>query len=230
MPPADPASRTRAIADKARTIAFRHMVEEAEQVVHIERQLSAPGGAAPDEIAHELEMHDCRGAILRMAQHPVSLEKPIGEEEGELGDSSGQQASRHDTAQVPARRGHRERSGSRCPSAPRVIVSPVLWAAALHARGGRTRLRRHARAHPPDQNNTLKLESLPEAQGLKDCGAVARELWFPAGDPPFRRRSPVSAGRVPATRRLGERSLARWASRRAKPAPGGLSEASLESA
>ncbi len=82
---------TRAIADKARTIRIPvHMVEKLNKVVHIERQLVQRLGREPrpDEIATELEMttEEVR-EILRMAQHPVSLEKPIGEEEeSELGD------------------------------------------------------------------------------------------------------------------------------------------------
>ena len=82
---------TRAIADKARTIRIPvHMVEKLNKVVHIERQLVQRLGREPkpEEIAEELEMttEEVR-EILRMAQHPVSLEKPIGEEEdSELGD------------------------------------------------------------------------------------------------------------------------------------------------
>jgi RNA polymerase primary sigma factor len=82
---------TRAIADKARTIRIPvHMVEKLNKVVHIERQLVQRLGREPkpEEIAEELEMttEEVRD-ILRMAQLPVSLEKPIGEEEeAELGD------------------------------------------------------------------------------------------------------------------------------------------------
>src|SRR5436305_14483390 len=66
------------------------MVEKLNKLVHIERQLVQRLGREPrpDEIAEELEMttEEVR-EILRMAQHPVSLEKPIGEEEdSELGD------------------------------------------------------------------------------------------------------------------------------------------------
>ena len=76
---------TRAIADKARTIRIPvHMVEKLNKVVHIERQLVQRLGREPrpEEIADELEMttEEVR-EILRMAQLPVSLEKPIGEEE-----------------------------------------------------------------------------------------------------------------------------------------------------
>src|SRR5438046_7085739 len=81
---------TRAIADKARTIRIPvHMVEKLNKVVHIERQLVQRLGREPrpDEIATELEMTTAEVRdILRMAQHPVSLEKPVGEEEeSELG-------------------------------------------------------------------------------------------------------------------------------------------------
>ena len=82
---------TRAIADKARTIRIPvHMVEKLNKVVHVERQLVQELGRepTPHEIAAELE---CTARevkdIQRMAQLPVSLEKPIGEEEdSSLGD------------------------------------------------------------------------------------------------------------------------------------------------
>src|SRR5206468_3859556 len=102
---------TRAIADKARTIRIPvHMVEKLNKVVHIERQLVQRLGREPrpDEIATELEMTTAEVRdILRMAQHPVSLEKPIGEEEeSELGDfvEDEQAESPFDTAQVSLRR------------------------------------------------------------------------------------------------------------------------------
>src|SRR5438067_3603835 len=82
---------TRAIADKARTIRIRvHMVEKLNKVVHVERQLVQALGRepTPEEISGELECtpREVRD-ILRIAQQPVSLEKPIGEEEeSELGD------------------------------------------------------------------------------------------------------------------------------------------------
>jgi len=82
---------TRAIADKARTIRIPvHMVEKLNRVTHVERQLVQRLGREPEaaEIAAELKVsvRDVRD-ILRVAQMPVSLEKPIGdEEESELGD------------------------------------------------------------------------------------------------------------------------------------------------
>src|SRR5256884_3728993 len=102
---------TRAIADKARTIRIPvHMVEKLNKVVHIERQLVQRLGREPqpDEIADELEIttEEVRD-ILRMAQLPVSLEKPIGEEEeSSLGDLVPDESaeSPYDTATVQLRR------------------------------------------------------------------------------------------------------------------------------
>ena len=102
---------TRAIADKARTIRIPvHMVEKLNKVVHIERQLVQRLGREPrpDEIAEELEIttEEVR-EILRMAQLPVSLEKPIGEEEeSELGDfvQDDQAESPFDSASLNLRR------------------------------------------------------------------------------------------------------------------------------
>ncbi len=82
---------TRAIADKARTIRIPvHMVEKLNRVGHVERQLVQRLGREPEaaEIAEELRwsVRDVRD-ILRVAQLPVSLEKPVGDEdESELGD------------------------------------------------------------------------------------------------------------------------------------------------
>jgi RNA polymerase primary sigma factor len=82
---------TRAIADKARTIRIPvHMVEKLNRVTHVERQLVQRLGREPEaaEVAAELKVsvREVRD-ILRVAQMPVSLEKPIGDEdESELGD------------------------------------------------------------------------------------------------------------------------------------------------
>src|SRR5947199_2777928 len=76
---------TRAIADKARTIRIPvHMVEKLNKVAHVERQLVQELGRepTPEEIAAQL---DCSARevkdIQRLGQLPISLEKPIGEEE-----------------------------------------------------------------------------------------------------------------------------------------------------
>ena len=152
---------TRAIADKARTIRIPvHMVEKLNKVVHIERQLVQRLGREPrpEEIAEELEMTtDEVREILRMAQHPISLEKPIGEEEdSELGDfvEDDQAESPFDSASLTLRRSDIENALSSLPAAraarDRAPLRPRRLAA-VHARGGRQGVRRHPRADPPDR-------------------------------------------------------------------------------
>ncbi len=171
---------TRAIADKARTIRIPvHMVEKLNKVVHIERHLVQRLGREPrpDEIGEELEIttEEVR-EILRMAQHPVSLEKPIGEEEeSELGDfvSDDQAESPFDTTSLSLRREDIERALHSLPERERLVIElryglsgepPCTLEEVGQAFGvTRERIRQI-------ENNTLKkLESLPEAQGLKDC-------------------------------------------------------------
>lgn len=82
---------TRAIADQARTIRIPvHMVETINKVKKANSQLLHENGRepTPDEIAQYLDMSvDKVREILRVAQEPVSLETPIGEEEdSHLGD------------------------------------------------------------------------------------------------------------------------------------------------
>ncbi len=82
---------TRAIADQARTIRIPvHMVETINKVKKVSSQLLHTNGHEPtaEEIAEEIEMPvDKVREIMRVAQEPVSLETPIGEEEdSHLGD------------------------------------------------------------------------------------------------------------------------------------------------
>ncbi len=82
---------TRAIADQARTIRIPvHMVETINKVIRVSRQLLQELGhdPSPEEIATEMGMPiDKVREILKIAQEPVSLETPIGEEEdSHLGD------------------------------------------------------------------------------------------------------------------------------------------------
>ena len=82
---------TRAIADQARTIRIPvHMVETINKVIRVSRQLLQELGHDPsaEEIAKEMDMPvDKVRDILKIAQEPVSLETPIGEEEdSHLGD------------------------------------------------------------------------------------------------------------------------------------------------
>ncbi|MDD4262738.1 MAG: RNA polymerase sigma factor RpoD [Syntrophaceticus schinkii] len=82
---------TRAIADQARTIRIPvHMVETINKLVRINRQLLQELGRdpTPEEIAVEMDIPPERvREIMKIAQEPVSLETPIGEEEdSHLGD------------------------------------------------------------------------------------------------------------------------------------------------
>ena len=82
---------TRAIADQARTIRIPvHMVETINKLIRVSRQLLQEFGREPkpEEIAAEMDIPEEKvREILKIAQEPVSLETPIGEEEdSHLGD------------------------------------------------------------------------------------------------------------------------------------------------
>ena len=171
---------TRAIADKARTIRIPvHMVEKLNKVVHIERQLVQRLGREPlpEEIAEELDIQtDEVREILRMSQLPISLEKPIGEEEeSELGDfvQDDQAESPFDSASLNLRREDIDRTLDALPTRERKVIEMRFG---LNGDQPRT-LEEVGRAFGVTrerirqiENNTLKkLESLPEAQGLKEC-------------------------------------------------------------
>ncbi len=171
---------TRAIADKARTIRIPvHMVEKLNKVVHIERQLVQRLGREPrpEEIAEELEISVAEvREILRMAQHPISLEKPIGEEEdSELGDFVEDENAEtpDEAASLNLRRTDIEHALSSLPERERRVIelrfgltggTPCTLEEVGKAFGvTRERIRQI-------ENSTLKkLESLPEAQALRDC-------------------------------------------------------------
>ena len=188
---------TRAIADKARTIRIPvHMVEKLNKVVHIERQLVQRLGREPrpEEIAEELEITtDEVREILRMAQLPVSLEKPIGEEEeSSLGDfvPDDSAESPFDTASLSLRREDVEhaldgaaRAGAEGDRAP----LRALRRAALHARGGRAGVRGHARADPADREQHAQEARGPaRSSGAQELhvavsrGRVERRVLDPA--------------------------------------------------
>lgn len=93
---------TRAIADQARTIRIPvHMVETINKLIRVSRQLLQDLGRepTPEEIAKEMNLDEEKvREILKIAQEPVSLETPIGEEEdSHLGDFI-----EDDAAQAPA--------------------------------------------------------------------------------------------------------------------------------
>jgi RNA polymerase primary sigma factor len=170
---------TRAIADKARTIRIPvHMVEKLNKVVHIERQLVQRLGRepTPEEIAEELEIttEEVR-EILRMAQLPVSLEKPIGEEEeSELGDfvQDDQAESPFDSASLNLRREDIDKTLDALPDRERKVIEMRFGLDGDQPRTleevGRAFGVTRERIRQIENNTLKKLESLPEAQGLKE--------------------------------------------------------------
>ncbi|HEX6461036.1 MAG TPA: RNA polymerase sigma factor RpoD [Thermoleophilaceae bacterium] len=171
---------TRAIADKARTIRIPvHMVEKLNKVVHVERQLVQDLGRepTPEEIANELECTSREVKdILRMSQLPVSLEKPIGEEEdSELGDFV-----QDDTAESPfelavenLRRENVRKALDALPAREREVIEMRFGLKGHQARTleevGRAFGVTRERIRQIENNTLKKLENLPEAQRLKDA-------------------------------------------------------------
>ena len=173
---------TRAIADKARTIRIPvHMVEKLNKVVHTERQLVQRLGREPlpEEIAAQVDMTaDEVRDILKMSQMPISLEKPIGEEEdSSFGDFVEDELSPSPfhIATTTLRREDVERALNSLPKRERQVIEMRFG---LNGRKPRT-LEEVGQAFGVTrerirqiENNTLKrLESLPEAQALRDCTA-----------------------------------------------------------
>ena len=171
---------TRAIADKARTIRIPvHMVEKLNKVVHVERQLVQEFGRepSPEEIAIELqwtarEVKD----ILRIAQLPVSLEKPIGEEEdSELGDFVEDAAaeSPFERASENLRRENVQKALDALPQREREVIEMRYGLKGHQARTleevGRAFGVTRERIRQIENNTLKKLECLPEAQRLRDA-------------------------------------------------------------
>jgi RNA polymerase primary sigma factor len=171
---------TRAIADKGRTIRIPvHMVERLNKVIHAERQLIQRLGREPTnaEIAAELECttKEVR-EVMRMAQQPVSLEKPVGEEE----DSALADFVEDDAAESPfeiaseaLRRENVVRVLSALPRREREVIEMRYGIT-----GGRQRtLEEVGRAFNITrervrqiENRTLKkLQTLPDAQQLREA-------------------------------------------------------------
>jgi RNA polymerase primary sigma factor len=170
---------TRAIADKARTIRIPvHMVEKLNNVVQVERQLVQRLGREPtaEEIAEELrctprEVRD----VLRISQLPVSLEKPIGEDDdsalGDFVEDEGA-ASPFESATVIMQRENVWRALAVLPERERQVIEMRYGLT-----GGRPRTLEEVgqafgvtreRIRQIENNTLKKLETLPEAQGLRN--------------------------------------------------------------
>jgi RNA polymerase primary sigma factor len=170
----------RAIADKSRTIRVPvHMVEKLNKVVHAERRLTQSLGREPtaEEVAGELSIavHEVRD-VLDLSRQPVSLDKPVGEEEGsELGDfvEDDETRSPHHRAAESLRRASVHRALRELPDRSREIIEMrygltddrvrTLEEVGLALNLTRERIRQI-------ENNTLrKLATRPEAQALRDA-------------------------------------------------------------
>ena len=169
----------RAVADTARTIRIPvHMFERLNRVTYVQRQLVQFLGREPrpDEIAAELELtsEEVR-QVLRMAQIPISLEKPIGEnEDAKLGDLVEDELaeSPFEVASVSLRCEDIEHALAALPARERRVI---VLRFGLHDDQPRT-LEEVGRTFGVTrerirqiENTTLKtLASLPEAQRLRD--------------------------------------------------------------
>jgi RNA polymerase primary sigma factor len=172
---------TRALADKSRTIRIPvHMVEKLNRVVHVERSLVQSLGREPEphEIGAQLgwTAQDVR-EVLRVSQMPVSLEKPVGDEDdSELGDfvADDQCESPFETASDNLQREDVKRALAVLPRRDREVLEfryglngrqPMTLEQVGDAFGvTRERIRQI-------ENNTLKrLKAMPESQCLRGLG------------------------------------------------------------
>jgi RNA polymerase primary sigma factor len=171
---------TRAIADKGRTIRIPvHMVEKLNKVVHVERQLIQQLGRepTPEEIAAELEttVREVRD-VLRMAQQPISLEKPVGEEDDSaLGDFVEDQTaeSPFEQAAERLRRENLRRALAALPEREREVIEMRFGLTGerpytLEEVGRAFNVTRE-RIRQIENHTLKKLEALPEAQRLRDA-------------------------------------------------------------
>lgn len=170
---------TRAIADKGRTIRIPvHMVEKLNKVIHVERQLVQTLGRepTPEEIAKELDttVREVKD-VLRMAQQPISLEKPVGEEdESELGDFVEDESaeSPFDLAAEHMRKENLRRALAALPEREREVIEMRFGLSGerpftLEEVGRAFNVTRE-RIRQIENHTLKKLEALPEAQRLRD--------------------------------------------------------------
>jgi RNA polymerase primary sigma factor len=172
---------TRAIADKARTIRIPvHMVEKLNRVAHVERQLVQSLGREPEphEIAAELRwpLDEVR-EILRVSQLPVSLEKPVGDEdESELGDfvADEEVAEPFEEASEHLQREGVRRALDAQPERERQVIELRYGLSGLEPltleEVGRTFGVTRERIRQIETNTLKKLRALPEAQMLREAG------------------------------------------------------------
>jgi RNA polymerase primary sigma factor len=173
-------SVTRAIADKGRTIRIPvHMVDRLNKVIYAERALIQRLGRdpTPAEIAAELQCsaQEVREA-QRMAQQPVSLEKPIGDEEGsELADFVEDVAAQtpFEVASEALRRQSVERVLASLPRREREVLEMRYGITGDRVRTldevGRAFNITRERVRQIESRTLKKLQTAPEAQQLREA-------------------------------------------------------------
>ncbi|MDQ2621764.1 MAG: sigma-70 family RNA polymerase sigma factor [Actinomycetota bacterium] len=172
---------TRAVADKSRSIRIPvHMVEKLNRVHFVERQLVQDLGREPEpeEIAKDLgwtiqEVRD----VWRVAQTPISLEKPVGEgEETELVDLVRDENSLEpfDEASLNMRSERVRRVLEGLPERERDVLVMRYGLGGLSPRTleecGRAFGVTRERVRQIETSTLRKIKSLPEAQGLREAG------------------------------------------------------------
>jgi len=171
---------TRSLADKGRTIRIPvHMVERLNRLIHTERWLIQQLGREPTaaELAAELEcsVWDVRD-VMRIAQQPVSLEKPVGEEDDSaladfVADSSA--ASPFEIASEALRRENVLRVLACLPRREREVIEMRYGIVGGRARTleevGRAFNITRERVRQIENRTLKKLQTLPEAQQLREA-------------------------------------------------------------
>ena len=172
---------TRALADKGRTIRIPvHMVERLNKLIHAERRLIQQLGREPStaEIAAELDctVREVRD-VMRMAQQPISLEKPVGEEDDSALADFVEDVSAESPFEIASEALRRENITRVLASLPRREREVIEMRYGIV--GGRARtleevgpgVQHHPRARPPDRE--------PDAEEAADAArsaAAARGL------------------------------------------------------
>jgi len=172
----------RALADKARTIRMPvHVVEKLNKIGRVERKLLAELGHDPtaDEIARELEIErEEVEQIRRSAQTPISLEKPVGdEEESEFGHFLADQsaAAPDEAAETTLRKETLKRILCALSPRERRVLELRYGLDGQHPRTldevGRTFHVTRERVRQIENQSLKKLQALAESQKLRDVAA-----------------------------------------------------------
>jgi RNA polymerase primary sigma factor len=172
----------RALADKARTIRMPvHVVEKLNKIVRSERKLRAELGREPTsaEIGNDLELTTGEVEQIRQsAQTPVSLEKPVGDEDGsEFGHflRDGNQELPDEAAEVTMRKERLERILHTLSSRQREVLELRFGLDGRHPRTldevGRTFNVTRERIRQIENQSLKKLRGLADAAQLRDAAA-----------------------------------------------------------